>query len=876
LKQLCAWKRLSLILGLIAIPAAGAAQVAISINDVSLAEGNSGTTSFTFTVSLSEPAGGTVTVNYATANGTGGSAATLADLDYQQVTSTTLTFLAGETSMPATVLVNGDCKVEGQEFFLVNLTSPTGGATISDNQGRGFINNDEPNNDISIGSVILAEGNSGQTTFNFPVTLVTNNACGSADSVTVNYTTSSDTATLADGDYEFTFGTLTFTPDFGGPPQTQFISVLVNGDCKSEGQEIFEVLLSGAVNAGISENEGNGIISNDDIANDISIGDVTLAEGVSGQTTFNFPVTLVTNNCGTAPDSVTVNYTTANGSGGSAATLADSDYQSTSGTLTFTPNPGGPPQTQFISVLVNGDCKPEGNETFVVNLSGAVNAAISDTQGSGTISNDDIANDISIGDVTLDEGNSGQTTFNFPVTLVTNNDCDIAPNSVTVNYTTANGSGGSAATLADSDYQLAFGTLTFTPNPGGPPQTQFISVLVNGDCKPEGNETFVVNLSGAVNAAISDTSGSGTISNDEAANDISIGDVTLAEGNSGQTTFNFPVTLVTNNCDTAPNSVTVNYATANGTATLADSDYQFTSGTLTFTPNPGGPFQTQNISVFVNGDCTPEGSENFRVNLSSAVNAAISDSQGIGTITDDEGSGSLSISDLTVSEPSTGSADAVFTVSLANGCVGVPVSVSYDVAAGTATDGPLGTGDFSSVSGTLTITPPATTGTILVPIHSDALVEPQETFFVNLSSPVNATIADDQATGTITDPAASFFTLTPCRVADTRNPSGPFGGPALVANSARDFQVTGQCGVPATAKAVALNVTIVDPNASGDLRIYPTGTAQPLVSTINFGPNQVRANNTVMPLSATGQMTVFCAMPSGSTNFLFDVSGYFE
>ena len=180
------------------------------------------------------------------------------------------------------------------------------------------------------------------------------------------------------------------------------------------------------------------------------------------------------------------------------------------------------------------------------------------------------------------------------------------------------------------------------------------------------------------------------------------------------------------------------------------------------------------------------------------------------------------------------------------------------------------------MSGSLTITPPATTGTILVPIHSDNLVETQETFFVNLSSPVNATIADNQATGTITDPAANFFTLTPCRVADTRNPSGPFGGPALVANTARDFQVTGQCGVPATAKAVAINVTIVDPNNSGDLRIYPTGTAQPLVSIINFGPNQVRANNAVMPLSATGQMTVFCAMPSGSTNFLFDVFGYFE
>ena len=740
MKRLGGWKRLPLLLALLGIPAAGAAQTTISINDVSLAEGNSGTTSFTFTVSLSQAAAGTVTVNYATANGT----ATLADFDYQ-ATSGTVTFVPSDTSEPVTVLVNGDCKPEVQETFVVNLSAPVG-ATISDNQGSGFINND-------------------------------------------------------------------------------------------------------------------------DAANDISIGDVTLAEGNSGQTLFNFPVTLVTNNCGNAPNSVTVNYTTANGT----ATLADSDYQLTSGTLTFTPDPGGAPQIQNISVPVNGDCKSEGQETFVVNLSGAVNAVISDTAGTGTISNDDTANDISIGDVTLAEGNSGQTIFNFPVTLLTNN-CGNAPNSVTVNYATANGT----ATLADGDYQLTFGTLTFTPNPGGPPQTQNISVLVNGDCKSEGQETLVVNLSSAVNAVISDTAGTGTISNDDTANDISIGNVTLAEGNSGQTVFNFPVTLVTNNCGNAPNSVTVNYATANGTATLADSDYQLTSGTLTFTPNPGGPPQTQNISVLVNGDCDSEGPETFVVNLSGAVNAAISDAAGTGTITDDETSGSLSIADLTVSEPSTGSADAVFTVSLANGCVGVPVSVSYDVSAGPATAGPLGTGDFSTVSGTLTITPPATTETILVPIHSDSLLEPQETFFVNLSSPVNATIVDDQATGTITDPPTNFFTVTPCRVADTRDPPGPFGGPALVAATARDFQVTGQCGVPATARAVAINVTVVDPNNSGDLRIYPAGTSQPLVSTINFGPNQVRANNAVMPLSAVGQITVFCAMPSGSTNFVFDVSGYFE
>ncbi|HEX2756910.1 MAG TPA: Calx-beta domain-containing protein, partial [Thermoanaerobaculia bacterium] len=125
--KLGGWKRLSLILGLTCIPAAGAAQTTISISDVSLAEGNSGTTSFTFTVSLSQVAAGTVTVNYATANGS----ATLADFDYQAA-SGTVTFVPPSTSQPVTVLVNGDCKVEGQENFVVNLSAAVG-ATIADN-----------------------------------------------------------------------------------------------------------------------------------------------------------------------------------------------------------------------------------------------------------------------------------------------------------------------------------------------------------------------------------------------------------------------------------------------------------------------------------------------------------------------------------------------------------------------------------------------------------------------------------------------------------------------------------------------------------------------------------------------------------------------
>jgi hypothetical protein len=124
-----------------------------------------------------------------------------------------------------------------------------------------------------------------------------------------------------------------------------------------------------------------------------------------------------------------------------------------------------------------------------------------------------------------------------------------------------------------------------------------------------------------------------------------------------------------------------------------------------------------------------------------------------------------------------------------------------------------------------------------------------------------------------------FYTLPPCRVADTRNPVGPWGGPALAANSARTFPVSGLCDVPPTATAVAVNVTVVDPTDEGNLRLYPAGSPAPAASAINFSAGKTRANNAVVFLGADGQIDVRCDMPPGSTgqtHFLFDVMGYFE
>lgn len=125
-------------------------------------------------------------------------------------------------------------------------------------------------------------------------------------------------------------------------------------------------------------------------------------------------------------------------------------------------------------------------------------------------------------------------------------------------------------------------------------------------------------------------------------------------------------------------------------------------------------------------------------------------------------------------------------------------------------------------------------------------------------------------------PGTGLFTVPPCRVADTRNPAGPSGGPALSANTVRSFPVTGTCGIPTTATAVAINLAVVSPTDNGDLRVFPAGATAPLASALNFRPGIVRANNAIVALGAGGMISVQCDMPSGSTNFFFDVYGYFQ
>ena len=120
-----------------------------------------------------------------------------------------------------------------------------------------------------------------------------------------------------------------------------------------------------------------------------------------------------------------------------------------------------------------------------------------------------------------------------------------------------------------------------------------------------------------------------------------------------------------------------------------------------------------------------------------------------------------------------------------------------------------------------------------------------------------------------------YNTVTPCRLVDTRNAPGPYGAPALSAGTDRTIDVDGgACGVPATADAVFLNVTVVGPTVTGNLRIWPTGTAVPTVSALNFAAGQTRGNNGIFKLDASGRFDM--RVSAGITQVIIDVAGYFE
>jgi hypothetical protein len=133
----------------------------------------------------------------------------------------------------------------------------------------------------------------------------------------------------------------------------------------------------------------------------------------------------------------------------------------------------------------------------------------------------------------------------------------------------------------------------------------------------------------------------------------------------------------------------------------------------------------------------------------------------------------------------------------------------------------------------------------------------------------------------VADGPFQFYSVTPCRIVDTRLPAGSTGGPELASGSARNFPVSGgSCGVPASARAATVNVTMVSPTTAGFLTIWPYGSTKPKVSTINAaGKEPAIANGAIVPLSSDssfGISVVYGTAQPGSCHVLIDVTGYFQ
>ena len=704
----------------------------VSIGDVTIVEGNGGTNTALFTITLSEApsATQTVTVDFTTADGTARSAAERQDYLGQ---TGTVTFAAGQTVKTVAVQVVGDLRYEADETFFVNLTAATLTTTtpapvptdppvvtmapysIHDGQGLGTIRDTalgvplDPRPTLAITSAggVAENGPSGAI---FTVTL----SAVADDTVTVNYATVAGTAVV--GDFAAQAGTLTFAPG----EISKEITVVVNGDTTLEADEAFQVQLSAgsiAVGGGqtvtLAPASASATILNDDSSVAFFGPAPTFTEGGTG--TMDFIVRLTGGN--TVP--VVVNYTTREAGSGAGFAKAGSDFTTKTGTLTFAVGE----TEKTISVAVLNDLVDEDNQTFEVLLSSVTNATGAGAVAVGTIVDNDAAPTVQIAPtLSITEGDTNSTA-GFVVTLSAASDKEI-----TVKYATAPGTAASPADFT----AVALTTLTFAAGE----TSKSLPVTIIGDTRDEANEAFTVTLSEpSATVNLGNAISTGTIVDNDATPILSIADVSGLES-AGP--FSFKVRLSA--ASGLPVSVT--YNTLNGTAT-AGTDFTTATGLLTIAP---GDLEGM-ISVPITSDTTDELAEKFQVRLSAPANASILAADATGTILTDDNT--FSIQSVTVAEEGPG--DIAQTATLRVSRTGtLAASVQYATVNGTASAAGARP-DFTAKSGTLTFAAGETFKDITVAITKDANYEFDENFTVALSNAVDGTVASEPAgTGTVT------------------------------------------------------------------------------------------------------------------------------
>ena len=679
----------------------------LEVDDVMVTEGNSGTVDAGFTVSLSAESGRDVTVDWATSDETA-----TAGTDYT-AGSGTLTFVAGDMTKNIDVAVIGDTVDEEDETFTVTLSN-AGNAGISDATGIGTITDDDAT--LSIGDASANEGDKAE----FTVSL----SQAAAAAVVVSVSTSDGTA-MSTSDYTAVSG-MRLTIAAGDTSAT--VEVQTTEDTVLEGSETYTANMEAVgdlpVGVVLGTVAGTGTITDDDAVTATVAADAgSVAEGEDAV----FTVTL---SGGTTSAATTVTYET----GGTASSGEDytAPYTEESGTLTI----GAGESTVTLTVATLDDALDEADETLSMTLTAASTvgeASVGDPNSAEvTITDGDDPPNLEVDDVMVTEGNSGTVDGGFTVSLSAESGRD-----VTVDWATSD-----ETATAGTDYTAESGTLTFVAGD----TTKNIDVAVTGDTVNEADETFTVTLSNAGNAGISDATGTGTITDDDAVTATVAADAgSVAEGEDAV----FTVTL---SGGTTSAATTVTYETG-GTASSGEdytAPYTAESGTLTI----GAGESTVTLTVATLDDALDEADETLSMTLTAASTvgeASVGDPDSAEvTITDGDDPPNLEVDDVTVPEGNSGTVDAGFTVSLSAES-GRDVTVDWATSDDTATAGT----DYTAGSGTLTFVAGDTTKNVDVAVIGDTVDEADETFTVTLSNAGNAGISDATGTGTITDDDAT-------------------------------------------------------------------------------------------------------------------------
>ncbi len=425
-----------------------------SINDVTANEGNSGTTNFTFTITLDAPAAGGETIQWSTQDG-----AATAPSDYTAVPPTTITFAPGQQQQTVTVVVIGDTGVEPSEAFFVNLGNPVGLVTgPPQNQGQGTIVNDDSNPNVSIASVTQDEGDAGTSTMTFTLTL--DRPALGGETVDVN-----DTPVSASEPGDYTFAspeTVTFSPG----DTTATVAVTINGDTTTEADETFTMTLSNASSGLIlAGGPATGTITDDDteVPSVVSIADGSITEGASAVTTIS-----MTNPAGRT---CSVSVTSTNGSA-----EAPGDFNAFQGGTFNLVNLA----SDVLSLSAVDDDLVEGSETYTLTIAllpaSNVNCVLGDAVATVTITSDDVASVVSIADGTVAEGAIATTTISM--TSSANRTCSVS-------VTSTNGSA-----VAPGDYNpFSGGTFNLVDLP-----SDTLGISANDDAAVEGTESFTLTI----------------------------------------------------------------------------------------------------------------------------------------------------------------------------------------------------------------------------------------------------------------------------------------------------------------------------------------------------------------------------------------------